>query len=337
MMPKPRSRLSDIPQPVIQRGNNGDPCILVNSPKEFAKRKLRLLLMPLVRMAVRYTAPGRLRSQLWRRITARFFQSVDYPFVGRTQSGALVAGNTRDLIQRFIYFFGVWEPNLTRFLERRLKSGDVFVDIGANIGYFTLQASRLVGDTGKVIAFEASPKVYAYLLENLRRNVADNVDARNLAVSDRKGMVKVFLGHDTNIGETSTLAVDGFAYECEIQTESLGTLVAADLLKKVRIIKVDVEGAEWDVVQGMLGLLAAADERVEIVIEIIPRRLRTMNRDSQDIVDIFSEFGFYPYRLEHDYNPQSYVTGASSRPIRIRAPIETKTDVVFSKIDADLL
>ena len=106
-------------------------------------------------------------------------------------------------------------------------------------------------------------------------------------MSDRKGMVKVFLGHDTNIGETSTLAVDGFAYECEVQAESLSTLVAADLLKKVRVIKVDVEGAERDVVQGMRGLLAAVDERVEIVIEISPWRLRRMNRDSQDIVDIF--------------------------------------------------
>ena len=149
-------------------------------------------------------------------------------------------------------------------------------------------------------------------------------------------MVKVFLGHDTNIGETSTLAVDGFAYECEVQAESLSTLVAADLLKKVRVIKVDVEGAEWDVVQGMHGLLAAADERVEIVIEINPRRLRTMkNCDSQDIVDIFSEFGFYPYSLETEYTAP--VTPRVSRPIRIRAPIEDKTDVVFSKIDADLL
>jgi len=143
-------------------------------------------------------------------------------------------------------------------------------------------------------------------------------------------------GPDTNIDQTSTLAVDGFAYECEIQAESLSTLVAADLLKKVRIIKVDVEGAEWDVVQGMRGLLAAADERVEIVIEISPRRLRTMNRNSQDIVDIFSEFGFYPYSLETEYTAP-VTPPAGSRPIRIRAPIEDKTDVVFSKIDADLL
>jgi hypothetical protein len=71
-------------------------------------------------MAVRYR----------RRMAPPFFQSVvDYPFVARTQSGALIAGNTRDLLQRFFYFFGVWEPNLTRFLEQRLKSGDVFVDV----------------------------------------------------------------------------------------------------------------------------------------------------------------------------------------------------------------
>lgn len=76
--------------------------------------------------------------------------------LARTRFGATFAVDTQDLIQRYLYLFGVWEPHMTRWLQRRLKPGDVFVDVGANIGYYSILASRLVGARGKVVAIEAS-------------------------------------------------------------------------------------------------------------------------------------------------------------------------------------
>ena len=64
----------------------------------------------------------------------------------------------RDLIQRMILHFGVWEPDVSRVIEQSLAPGDVFVDIGANIGYDTLLASSRVGPTGRVVSIEASPR-----------------------------------------------------------------------------------------------------------------------------------------------------------------------------------
>lgn len=75
----------------------------------------------------------------------------------RTGSGMVFPVATSDVIQRYLYLFGVWEPHLTAFISGRLTPKDTFVDVGANIGYYSVLASRLVGPAGHVVAVEPSP------------------------------------------------------------------------------------------------------------------------------------------------------------------------------------
>jgi len=112
-----------------------------------------------------------------------FFEYADYNFVAKTKFGGRIAGNNLDIIQRYIYYFGVWEQNLSCFLNERLKEGDAFIDIGANIGYFTLQAAKLVGPSGKVIAIEVSPTIFKKLIANLQRNRVTNVETYNRSLA----------------------------------------------------------------------------------------------------------------------------------------------------------
>ncbi|MGW8556570.1 hypothetical protein [Streptomyces tubercidicus] len=69
--------------------------------------------------------------------------------VVRTRFGVATAVDTQDLIQRYVYMFGVWEPHMPHWLQRRLRPGDTYIDVGANIGYFSLLAAHLVGDRGE--------------------------------------------------------------------------------------------------------------------------------------------------------------------------------------------
>src|SRR5262249_12857713 len=99
------------------------------------RAKIGRATVPLARMYVRY-APmpwGKrfLYSQFWWR---------QRTFIVRAKFGAKFGGTTTDLVQRSIYWFGTWEPNLTAWIRRRLTSGDIFVDVGANAGYYTLLA-----------------------------------------------------------------------------------------------------------------------------------------------------------------------------------------------------
>ncbi len=90
--------------------------------------------------------------------------------VVRTRFGPFVLGKTSNLVFRVIAAQGVWEPNLSNFIVSRLRHGDTFVDVGANIGYYTLLAARCVGREGAVVAIEPLPTA----LGELRRNTEIN-------------------------------------------------------------------------------------------------------------------------------------------------------------------
>src|SRR5205823_8966527 len=113
-----------------------------------------------------------------------------------------IGGDTRDTIQQYIYYFGVWEPHLTRWIVRRLVCGDAFIDVGANVGYYSLLASKLVGTSGSVVAIEASPATFKILQSNLALNQVRNVRAMNVAVYHSKTAMKVFRGSEYDVGHT---------------------------------------------------------------------------------------------------------------------------------------
>lgn len=83
--------------------------------------------------------------------------------------------DTRDFIQRRVFYFNIYEPNLTYYILSRVRSGDHVVDVGANVGYMTLLLSSIVGEIGKVVAIEASPSTFSLLSRNLELNNTQNV------------------------------------------------------------------------------------------------------------------------------------------------------------------
>jgi hypothetical protein len=105
-------------------------------------------------------------------------------FRGRAFFGAELNCDIHDLIQRMIFYFGIWEPEVTSLICRRLRKGGTFLDIGANIGYDTLLAASCVGPGGRVIAVEASAPIFEKLKANVQRNAFRNVAIHNVAVSD---------------------------------------------------------------------------------------------------------------------------------------------------------
>ena len=79
-------------------------------------------------------------------------------------------GHTADLIQRYVYYFGVWEPTISQWFKGYVRPGDIVVDVGANIGWYTLLAAQRVGPEGQVVAIEASPTIAEHLRANLALN-----------------------------------------------------------------------------------------------------------------------------------------------------------------------
>ncbi|MFD8332048.1 FkbM family methyltransferase [Streptomyces solisilvae] len=261
--------------------------------------------------------------------------------LARTRFGATFAVDTQDLIQRYLYLFGVWEPHMTRWLQRRLKPGDVFVDVGANIGYYSVLASRLVGGSGKVVAVEASPTFLRLLQRHARRNGCANIRTVNAAVSDREELLTFILASSRNMGANSVVPYDGPAESTfEIAARPLPDLLTEDEIARARVIKVDVEGAEGGVVHGLVPLLDSLRPDAELTVEVTPQRMAELGDSVEELLAALTGHGFHVYRLTNDYAAGSYpdaLRRAPEVPVRWRGPVAEESDLVFSRVDAESL
>jgi len=278
------------------------------------------------------------KSWIWHHIGYRYVFHRRYTTIVRTAFGAEIECSMVDLIQRHIMFFGMWEPNLTAFLQRRLSAGDVFVDLGANVGYFTLLASRLVGETGAVVAIEAAPHIFRRLQENLIRNNVANARTVEAAVAAAPGTVDLYSGDHGNLGATTMVESRGYERVAQVAADQIGRLVTAQEFSRARIIKIDIEGAELPPLRALLELVPVLRDDVEVVVELSPHTLPEAGDSVAEIVGTFEQAGFHAYDLQNSYSIADYFHRRSPiAPRRIRTPIVEQTDVVFSRQDLELL
>lgn len=286
-------------------------------------------LVPAARLYVRY-APG----SFGRRWVLDNFAFRSRPVSARTFYGATLTGTTEDFIHRNVYFFGAWEPHLTYWIQHALKPGEIFVDVGANVGYFSLLASRLVGPEGRVIAIEASPRICAMLKANIAADGARNIEVHGCAASDSRGIVSVFQSDESNIARTTIRpGKDYTQHEAEIQSLPLEDIVGLETLSRARMIKIDVEGAEWGVIKGIEDFLRnGAPDNLEVAVEISPDDMRDQGVDPASIFDIFLAGGFRAYRLANSYEMHAYSAGTKPPPPE-ECPndLDKMTDVLFLK------
>ncbi len=246
------------------------------------KKQFASSVAPAVRLAMRFSGPG-LSRLIWDNAVQGKLDWRHFAFVKPSHFGSDFAGDTIDGIQRYIYFFGCWEPQVEAVISRILKPGDCFVDVGANIGYFTLMAATLVGPTGQVFAFEACRKTFGALSANLRRNhVGASVHAAHAAVADRETTLNLYAGPEDNCGESSLVPHDGGTVE-SVQAKPLAQLLPENTLDSARLIKVDVEGAEHLVIAGLEShldkmngdLLVELNPKTEAIPQILDRLLKS--------------------------------------------------------------
>jgi FkbM family methyltransferase len=163
---------------------------------------------------------------------------------------------------------GIWEPCETELFCRLIRPGNTVLDIGANIGYYTSIASRLIGEAGKVFAFEPEPRNFGVLDWNARNSEFDNIVAINQAVADYVGECSLHISPE-NLGHHSVLeSIEHNAIEA-VSVTSLDDYFA-DNLPKTNFVKIDVEGGEQKVLEGMKDIMALNCAHLIVVMEFWP-------------------------------------------------------------------
>lgn len=304
---------------------------------------LRLVLTRPLRTYFRFS-PFRFGKEfLWNQLSAHLWW-LETIVCAKSVFGSTLRVDARDIVGRYIYYFGVWEPNLTRWITQGLKPGDTFIDVGSNIGYFTLLASKLVGTQGKVIAVEALPQTFHVLEHNLRVNSVSNVRAANIAAWHQEEELEIYTQPESPSGTTTLIPEWATQWNLKpvlkVSAKPLSDILSPDEIRSARMIKIDVEGAEWNVLMGLASALQESRSDLEIIMEVAPALLESQGKSSKELVDFFAGFGFFPYRLANDYSAISYFSSRTyGRPERLYQIPTTadQTDVIFSRKDADSL
>jgi FkbM family methyltransferase len=146
---------------------------------------------------------------------------------------------------------GEYEPSMRRVLERYLRPGGVFIDLGANEGYFSVVASRIVGAAGVVVAVEPQSRLQPVIAKNISLNAAQNVRLVRVALSQDGGPVLLRLTHEMNSGATGVFQSTRYPQRTEsVSGQTLPGLLADEGLQGCDLMKVDVEGAEYAIFMG---------------------------------------------------------------------------------------
>ncbi len=187
-----------------------------------------------------------------------------------------------------------YERDTTRLFERLVKPGQLVMDLGAHVGYYTLLSAKLVGPTGRVYAFEPESKNYALLQQNIARNGYQNVTAVNKAVADVSGARELFLsGLDNGFHSLFQLKLRQApdAQPTVIEAVTLDDFLEGLGWPRVDLIKMDIEGGELTALEGMQQLLARQPS-LNLIVEFCPWILETLGVKPEHFIDRFVELGF---------------------------------------------
>lgn len=240
--------------------------------------------------------PGRWRLMHW--LSGRAGRlSGCRPRVVRTRGGFLAHVDPADVVQRHIFLQGQFDEITRRLMHAVCRRGDCVLDVGANVGYFTMVAARAVGPVGAVHAFEASPVIAPLLRRNLRLNRMRQVTVHELAVSDRHGRLTFHTSTPDQRGRSSIRDLgDASAHTAEVPTLPLDAML--DDLPPVRLVKMDIEGAEPLALAGMRNLLRR--DTPYLLLEMTDDWFRQMGSSAERICAELRAQGYRLFRTEYE-------------------------------------
>lgn len=180
-------------------------------------------------------------------------EGCDYVMVPNVNGFTMLVNGTDEGIGRELAFYKVHEPTVTKLLPGFVKPRDTVLDIGANIGYYTLLLSQLVGEDGLVVAIEPYPGNVHLLELNLRLNRVTNVKVMSVAVSDEVGTAQMFVSGGSNWHSLRPTELTG-KETISVPTVTIDTIVA-QLERPIDLIRMDIEGWETKALSGAEGTL----------------------------------------------------------------------------------
>ncbi|MFH1369563.1 MAG: FkbM family methyltransferase [Elusimicrobiota bacterium] len=220
-----------------------------------------------------------------------------------------------------LMYFGLYEPRTVKTINKFLKKDDIFIDIGANIGYISSIALGMVGKTGQVHSFEPVPRYFNKLKKLSEMNKDYRMTVNQCAAGEAKGSTKIAVTNLPNIG-WNTIVPNFMPKETvgefvDVPICRLDEYAAANSLNEISLIKIDTEGYEFPVMKGLDNYLKSASRKPSILCEIAPGAYPLLG---------YSLKQFSDYMKSHSYT--ATLVDIPGKPVEI-SELEGTTNVLF--------
>jgi len=192
---------------------------------------------------------------------------------------------------------GVWEAYETQLFIERIHVDSIVVDVGANIGYYSLIAADQLQGSGQVIAFEPDVSNFALLEKNLQENDLSGVQAVNAALSNENRSGHLYLS-DSNFGDHQIYDNGDHRPHQAIELVN-GSEYLQGKIARIDLLKIDTQGAEYGVIAGLMSLLQASGSELSIIIEFWPFGLRKAGASAHQLLDLLTSLDLPIAIIDH--------------------------------------
>jgi FkbM family methyltransferase len=203
-----------------------------------------------------------------------------------------------DWVQQLVFFFGVYEfeKNETKAWVNMATGSKFIFDIGSNFGYYSLLAAETNPDC-VLHAFEPAPMTFMKLQKNVQLNGYTNIVCNNIGLSNSRGVLPLYLANDDNSGMTSLSKPQSFSGEVvNVSVEIFDEFINELNSRQVDLVKIDVEGNEFNVLNGMRNALSTC--RPVVFIEILEAHLNRFDSSSFDVLSFFRALNYRGYEFD---------------------------------------
>ena len=235
-----------------------------------------------------------LSHQFWRKI----FAAVGPDYILREVEGCTFLCYLKDGSgpSRYLIKYSQYEPFLTRLIKENMSKTGSFLDVGANLGYYSVICSKL--KSGAVFSFEPEPQVYSLFERNIKENGCENIRAFNLAASDSPGEIDFYV-NKFNLGDHRAYQFGkNFSHKITVNASRVDDVLASEVgADKIDVIKIDVQGFEYFVVKGLTGILNT-NLGVKIFTEFEPKSLAATGIAPTNYLKFFFDQGFEAFLVD---------------------------------------
>ncbi len=213
----------------------------------------------------------------------------------KTPGGGKLLCNLDDFLPWNLFIYGRYklESNYEKFMLAKVNECLTIFDVGANIGYYSIQFARLT--KGNVFSFEPIANQYSLLSRNIEINHLKNVKAEKKAISDSNEIKRFYLSENEETG-TSSVEIPTSTYE-DVQCTTLDDYTKANGIPFIDLIKIDVEGHELKVLKGMTGLLSGSNIK-KIFMEIHTASLNSAGSSPEELCSFLQSYDYLPHSIK---------------------------------------